>query len=156
MDDTRITTDENELTLREMSEALPDTPAVMEKVGHSWWHLIYAARGGNWGLAGYYLRRVDKLSSALRVLRPKHAQRLWRFQTQALPAVVEAVDAEDLAALETAYAEATDTANRLHGESGYPFIHWELPPDPPKGLQLTRVEAPEAEEPVASADGHHD
>ena len=49
MDETKIATDENELTLREMSEALPDTPAVMEKVGHCWWHLIYAARGGNWG-----------------------------------------------------------------------------------------------------------
>ena len=153
MDETKIATEENELTLRQMSEALPDTPAVMEKVGHCWWHFIYAARGGNWGLAGYYLRRVDKLSSALRILRPKHSERLWRFQTQALPAVVEAVEAQDLDALEAAFAEATDTANRLHGESGYPFIRWELPPDPPKGLQLTPVDTGE---PVTSADGHHD
>ena len=109
--------------------------------------------GGNWGLAGYYPRRVDKLTSALRALRPKHSQRLWTFQTQAMPAVVEAVEAEDLEALEAAYAEATVTANRLHEESGYPFIRWELPPEPPQGLQLTPVETVE---PLASADGHHD
>ena len=141
MDETKVTTDENELTLRQMSEALPDTPALMEKVGHTWWHMIYAARGGNWGLAGYYLRRVEKLSSALGVLRPKHAERLARFQSQALPDVHRAVEAEDLAALEIAYAAATDTANRLHGESGYPYIRWELPSEPPEGLQLSPVEA---------------
>jgi hypothetical protein len=149
-DETKVATKDNELTLREMSEALPDTPQIMEKVGHCWWHMIYAARGGNWGLAGYYLRRVEKLSSALRVLRPKHAQRLWRFQTQALPDVLEAVEAEDLAALEVAYAAATDTANRLHDESGYPYIKWELPSEAPQGLQLTPVE------PLTTVDGHRD
>jgi hypothetical protein len=148
VDEMKIATKENELTVREMSEALPDTPAIMEKVGHCWWHLIYSARGGNWGLAGYYARRVDKLGSTLGVLRPKHAERLLRFQTEALPDVLGAIEAEDLAALETAYAAATDTANRLHDESGYPYIRWELPPDAPEGLQLTPVET------TASTDGH--
>jgi hypothetical protein len=31
-------------------------------------------------------------------------------------------------------------ANALHKESGYPYIRWVLPPDPPTGLQLTEVE----------------
>ena len=151
-DEIRVTTKDNELSLEEMSEALPDTPAIMEKVGHSWWHLIYAARGGNWGLAGYYLRRVEKLGNALKTLRPKHAQRLFRFQTQALPAVLDAVEAEDLDALELAYAEATSMANRLHDESGYPYIKWVLPDQPPIGLQLEPVEE---QQPVdVSGDGH--
>jgi hypothetical protein len=138
-DEIRVTTDDNELTLTEMSAALPDTPAVMEKVGHSWWHLIYAARGGNWGLAEYYLKRVGKLENTLKVLRPKHRERLQRFQEQALPAVYAAVDARDIEALEIAYAAATDFANELHAESGYPYLRWELPAEPPQGLQLTPV-----------------
>src|SRR5256885_2820936 len=103
-DEYTVKTEENELTLEEMSSALPDTPAVMEKVGHSWWHLIYAARGGNWDLAGYYLRRVSKLENTLKVLRPKHRERLERFQREALPDVVAAMEAQDIDKLEDAYA----------------------------------------------------
>jgi hypothetical protein len=146
-DDTiRVSTEENEMTLREISEALPDTSTIMTRVGECWWRMIYAARGGNWGLAGYYLRRTTKLENTLKVLRPKHRERLDRFQDVALPAVVAAVEAQDLAALERAYEAATDMANRLHGESGYPYIHWVLPKEPPQGLELGPV--------TAELDGH--
>jgi hypothetical protein len=138
-----VRTEENELTLEEMSAALPDTPAVMEKVGHSWWHLIYAARGGNWGLAAYYLRRIGKLENALKVLRPKHRERLDRFQRDAMPDVARAIDCQDLEGLERAYAAATEFANRMHEESGYPYIRWVLPNHPPIGLQLSPVESTE-------------
>lgn len=131
-----VDTDENQLSLREMSEALPDTSTIMARVGQAWWHFIYAARGGNWGLAGYYLRRTTKLENTLKTLRPKHRERLERFQMTALPALVEAVEARDLPRVETAFGAATDLANELHAESGYPYITWELPADPPKGLRL--------------------
>jgi hypothetical protein len=135
----KVTTIDNELSLEEMSEALPDTATIMTRVGECWWHLIYAARGGNWGLADYYLRRVVKLENTLVTLRPKHAERMARFQEQAVPPVVAAMEAHDLDALEAAYAAATAMANELHGESGYPYIHWELPSEPPKGLRLGSV-----------------
>lgn len=141
-DELRVKTEDNELSLAEMSAALPDTPAVMEKVGLSWWSMIYAARGGNWGLAEYYLKRVRKLENTLKVLRPKHRERLERFQEQALPSVYAAVDARNLEELEIAYAVATDFANDLHAESGYPYLRWVLPAEPPKGLQLTPVAEP--------------
>jgi hypothetical protein len=105
---------------------------------------ISEARGGNWGPAGYYPRRVGKLENTLKVLRPKHRERLERFQSTAPPAVIEAVAAEDLAGLEAAYAAATDLANRLHHESGYPYVKWVLPAAPPVGLQLEPVAAPAA------------
>ena len=75
-------------------------------------------------------------------MRPKHRERLERFQNAALPAVIEAVAAEDVAQLEAAYAAATGLANQLHHESGYPYIKWVLPPEPPTGLQLEPVAAP--------------
>jgi hypothetical protein len=154
----KVSTEENELTLQEMSEALPDTPTIMYRVGYCWWHLIYAARGGNWGLAGYYLKQTRKLENTLKVLRPKHRERLERFQATALPAVVAAVEARDLEGLERAYAEATDVANEMHVESGYPYIRWELPGEAPKGLRLDPVEpAEEVAAPAADVhlgDGH--
>src|SRR5918992_1312126 len=120
----RVKTEENELTLAEMSETLPDTATIMTRVGECWWHLIYAARGGNWELADYYRRRVVKLENTLVTLRPKHAERMRRFQEQAVPPVTAALEARDLTRLEAAYAAATDMANELHGESGYPYIRW--------------------------------
>jgi hypothetical protein len=143
-DDIRVPTEENELSLREMSEALPDTPAIMEKVGHSWWHLIYAARGGNWGLTEYYLKRVNKLTTTLAVLRPKHRERLERFQADCLPGLRRAIEAQDLEQLERAYEATTDVANAMHVESGYPYIKWELPEEAPKGLQLSPVQPADA------------
>ena len=112
-DEMRVKTEDNELTLAEMSAALPDTPTIMTRVGESWWHFIYAARGGNWGLAEYYLKRVRKLENSLKVLRPKHAERLERFQATALPEVWNALEAQDLARLEAAFAAATDMAKRF-------------------------------------------
>jgi hypothetical protein len=159
-DETRVKTEENELTLQEMSEALPDTPAIMEKVGHCWYHLIYAARGGNWELADYYLRRVVKLENTLKVIRPKHRERLERFQQEVLPAVTASVADHDIERLEEAYAAATDMANHLHVESGYPYIKWVLPGEPPRGLQLEPVEEADASPSAStsastSTDGHH-
>jgi hypothetical protein len=150
-DEIRVRTDDNELSLAEMSEALPDTPTIMTRVGECWWHFIYAARGGNWGLAEYYLKRVRKLENTLAVLRPKHAERITRFQGSALPEVWAALEAQDLPRLEAAFEAATEMANRLHEESGYPYIRWELPAEPPKGLQLTPVTPLEAAE--AAGDG---
>jgi hypothetical protein len=150
-DEIRVRTDDNELSLAEMSEALPDTPTIMTRVGECWWHFIYAARGGNWGLAEYYLKRVRKLENTLAVLRPKHAERITRFQGSALPEVWAALEAQDLPRLEAAFEAATEMANRLHEESGYPYIRWELPAEPPKGLQLTPVAPLEAAE--AAGDG---
>ncbi|HXF36953.1 MAG TPA: hypothetical protein VNO17_07205 [Actinomycetota bacterium] len=139
----RVRTEENELTLVEMSEALPDTATIMTRVADCWWSLIYAARAGNWPLADYYLRRVRKLENTLAVLRPKHAERLRRFQREALPDVVAALEAEDLDGLERAYAAATDLANELHAEAGYPYIRWELPDEPPRGLVLAPTDPPQ-------------
>jgi hypothetical protein len=136
----RVKTDDNELTLTEMSSLLPDTSTIMSMVGHSWWHLIYAARGGNWRLAEYYMKRITKLDNALKVLRPKHKARLERFQAEAVPAVEDAIAAKDIDALEVAYAAATALANVLHAESDYPYIKWVLPDEAPRGLQLEAVE----------------
>lgn len=151
MSEIRVTTNDNELSLREMSEALPDTATIMTRVGQCWWHLIYAARGGNWELAGYYLRRVVKLENTLVTLRPKHKERMARFQAIAVPPVVAAMEAQDLTGLEEAYAAATEMANQLHGESGYPYVRWTLPEEPPKGLDLGPVAVPVAD---ASDNGH--
>ncbi|MGH2491345.1 MAG: hypothetical protein ACRDF9_07530 [Candidatus Limnocylindria bacterium] len=122
-----------------MGSLLPDAEAIMAAVGDCWWKLIYCARGGNWPLADYYYRRVAHLEENLITVSPKHAERMRRFQKEALSDVLAAIFANDLPKLEKAYAAATDMANVLHGESGYDYIKWELPAEAPKGLRLGPV-----------------
>jgi hypothetical protein len=137
--------EESGVTQEMISASMPDTSAVMEKVSYCWWHLIYAARGGNWGLARHYTARVRKLMDMVKVFSPQHAERADTFLQMSLPAVVAATNNEDLDRLEEAYDAATDVANHLHADSGHPFIKWTLPAEPPKGLQFDPVQA-DAEE----------
>ena len=131
--------DKPALDADQLGSLLPDAETVMTRVGECWWKLIYAARGGNWPLADYYLRRVQALEENLVTVSPKHTERMRRFQKEALPEVVKSIFEHDLARLEKSYQAATDMANVLHGESGYDYIHWSLPDEAPKGLMQTPV-----------------
>ena len=133
-------TDKPDLDHKQVASLMPDTEIIMQHIGDCWWKLIYAARGGNWPLADYYLRRVKHHEENVITVSPKHTERMRRFQKEALPPVIEAIFANDLPALERAYTAATDMANVLHGESGYDYIHWALPSEAPKnGLMYSPV-----------------
>ena len=58
----------NELTLEEIAELLPGTGELMASVGECWWKCAYAARGGNWPLAAYFVRRIRSLQRKLAVV----------------------------------------------------------------------------------------
>lgn len=131
-----IRTAHGELTLEQVADALPSTGDLMALVGGSWWKCAYAARGGNWPLAAYFARRVRSLQRKLGVLRPKHRERLAAFESEQLPPLFRAIEATDLVAFETAFAAATESANQSHVETGYAYIRWVLPDEPPKELDL--------------------
>ena len=136
-DQTRtVRTVHGELTLEEIADGLPSTGDLMALVGSSWWKCAHAARGGNWPLAAYFARRVRSLQRKLAVLRPKHRERLAAFEAQQLAPLFRAIEAQDLSAFQAAFAAATESANRSHVETGYAYIRWVLPDEPPKDLDL--------------------
>ena len=125
------------LSLEHIAELLPGTGEVMQSVALCWWKCAYAARGGNWGLAAYFARRVRGLQRDLAVLRPKHRERLEEFERDALVEVFRAIERRDASMFEVAFAAATDLANAMHVQTGYGYIRWVLPPDPPADLDLS-------------------
>lgn len=125
-----------ELTLQEIAELLPGTGEIMASVGECWWKCAYAARGGNWPLAAYFVRRVRGLQRKLAVIRPKYSGDLAAFEEQHLAAALAACDAGDRAAFDRAFASATDRANELHARWAKPYIRWTLPAEPPRDLDL--------------------
>ena len=126
-----------ELTLAEISELLPGTGELMASVGQCWWKCAYAARGGNWQLAAYFVRRVRGLQRKLAVVRPKYSGDLAAFEEEHIGPALAACDARDARAFDRAFAAATDKANELHVKWAKPYIRWTLPDEPPKDLELT-------------------
>jgi hypothetical protein len=125
-----------ELTLDEIADLLPGTGEIMASVGDCWWKCAYAARGGNWPLAAYFVRRVRSLQRKLAVVRPKYSGDLAAFEDQHVAPALAACDAGDLAAFDRAFAAATDRANELHVKWAKPYIRWTLPDEPPRDLDL--------------------
>jgi hypothetical protein len=126
-----------DLTLAEVAELLPGTGELMASVGECWWKCAYAARGGNWQLAAYFVRRVRGLQRKLAVVRPKYSDDLAAFEEQHIRPALAACDAKDEVAFDRAFAAATDKANELHVKWAKPYIRWTLPDEPPKDLELS-------------------
>jgi hypothetical protein len=129
----------DELTVQELAELLPGTGEIMASVGECWWKCAYAARGGNWQLAAYFVRRVRSLQRKLAVVRPKYSGDLAAFEEQHLGPALAACDAADRLAFDRAFAAATDKANELHVKWTKPYIRWTLPDEPPRDLELGPV-----------------
>jgi hypothetical protein len=126
----------DELSPEHIAAGLPGTADLMVLVGNSWWRCAYAARGGNWPLAAFYARRVRSLQRRLAIIRPKYAERLEAFEAAMLGPVFAAIDKQDRHAFDRAFAAGTDDANKQHVETGYPYIRWTLPDEPPKDIDL--------------------
>lgn len=126
----------DELSSDHIAAGLPGTSDLMVLVGNAWWKCGYAAHGGNWPLAAFYARRVRSLQRRLAVIRPKYAERLATFETAMLGPLFAAVETQDRAAFDRAFASATESANVQHAETGYPYIRWKLPADPPQDVDL--------------------
>lgn len=126
----------DETTPEHIAAGLPGTADLMVLVGSSWWRCAYAARGGNWPLAAFYARRVCSLQRRLAIIRPKYAERLATYESAMLGPVFAAIETQDRAAFDRAFATATDNANQQHVETGYGYIRWKLPDEAPRDLDL--------------------
>ena len=125
-----------ELTLDQLVEIQPGLGRLMPEVSDAWWTAFYAAKGGNFSLARYYVKKTSSLLKLCAVTRPKYAKMIERYETDALAPCMAAVEAKDFAAFEKAYHHATAIANQMHVDTKHPEIVWKLPAEAPKHLDL--------------------
>jgi len=79
---------------------------------------------------------VRSLQRRLGIIRPKYTERLATYEAERLGPLFAAIETRDHPAFERAFSAATDDANKQHVETGYGYIRWTLPDEPPKDLDL--------------------
>jgi len=129
-------TKHGELSLDQLADMQPGMARLMVEVSDRYWVLYYAAKGGNWELARHEFGELRKTLRIAAVVRPKYVEPLERFEATQLAAIEATLKARDWPAFEAAYRAATDAANALHRELGYPYIEWRLPGAAPQHLRL--------------------
>jgi hypothetical protein len=127
----RVRTKHTELTLEDLAGLLPGTGEVMASVSRVFANLWFAADGGNWDLAAFYFRRTRSLLRGLAVSRPKYAAQLEAFEADHLERLMAAIAGRDRDGFRERYQVAVAEVNRLHVETGYPYIRWRRPETPP-------------------------
>ncbi len=125
-----------ELTIDQLVDIQPGLARLMAEVSDAWWIAFYAAKGGNFALARYSVRKTSNLLKVGAVTRPKYEKWIAQYEKEAIAPVLAAVEAKDFARFQAAFAAASDLANKMHVEVGHPEIVWKLPPEAPKHLDL--------------------
>lgn len=112
--------------------ALPKFAVPMREVGDRFRNMYFAAEGGNWGLAAYMSKYMDKAMNPAKVTKPKEYPSWAAFYKDDFAGVNKAIAAEDKAAFEKEYKAVIASCNECHVGMGYGFIevvHVTAPPD---------------------------
>lgn len=134
------TTRHGKLSLDQIGGMMPGLGSLMPIISDRFGWMVHAARGGNWKLASYQLRKVRHLFKVGSATRPKWSATIDTYLGGALDPITAAIDASDLARFEAAVKVAVDEANRIHRDRGYGYIVYKLPESGPAHMELGPVE----------------
>jgi hypothetical protein len=112
-------TKHTELTLDQIGALMPGLGSLMPIIAERFGWAYHAAKGGNWGLARYQLRKVRKLLGVGKLTRPKWIPTIDAYDAAFLQPMAEAIEAGDWQAFDAAAQAAVNDANRIHAETGY-------------------------------------
>src|SRR5438067_19471 len=99
----RATTKHGTLTVDELAAMQPGMARLMDELSRRYWVLYYAAKAGNWELAGYMERESEKILRTAAVARPKYREDIAAFLRNRFGPVASAIEAEDWRGVEGAY-----------------------------------------------------
>lgn len=135
-----------ELSLDEIGSLMPGLGTLMPVISDRFGWMVHAARGGNWKLAAYQLRKVRHLLEIGKTTRPKWTDVIDRYLSETFDPIRAAIDSADPEQFESAVRGAVDEANRIHGEYGYGYIVYRLPERGPEHMELGPVQEPDRED----------
>lgn len=102
--------------------ALPKFAVPMREVGDRFQNMYFAAEGGNWALASYMSKYMDKAMNPAKVTKPNEYPDWASFYETDFAPVNKAIAAEDMAAFTKEYNAVISSCNACHDGMGYGFI----------------------------------
>ena len=102
--------------------ALPKFAVPMREVGDRFQNMYFAAEGGNWALASYMSKYMDKAMNPAMVTKPKEYPDWASFYKEQFAPVNNAIAAEDMATFKKEYTAVIASCNDCHAGMGYGFI----------------------------------
>jgi|SRR5581483_5455500 len=112
----------------------PGLGTIMMEYSARFTNAYYAAKGGNWGLAGYQLKEAREIQEVGETTRPARAAALKAFESYYLDPLDRAIEAKDFKKFEVAFKAGIQGCNGCHAGQGFPYIKYELPKSPPSPL----------------------
>ncbi|TVQ99305.1 MAG: hypothetical protein EA398_12325 [Deltaproteobacteria bacterium] len=120
-DDTWLSGDLQEQLLQ-LSRHMGGMGTAMLAVGQRHAQLYWAGVDENWAYAAYQLEELEEVIERALVRRPHHAEAGSPWLETAIPAMAEAIAAEDVETFLDGFAAFTVTCNACHGATGYAYI----------------------------------
>jgi hypothetical protein len=120
--------------LKTLAEIQPGLGTVMIEYSTRYTNMYYAAKGGNWDLAGYQLKEALEIQEVGETTRPARAGGLKAFETSYLEPLGKAIEAKDMATFEKTFMAGIQGCNGCHAAMGFPYIKYELPAGPASPL----------------------
>lgn len=106
----------------QIKASLPKFAIPMREVGDRFQNMYFAAKGGNWALAAYMSKYMDKSMNPAAYTKPEE-YKSWRFFVDTTYAPVnKAVQAQDFKAFDADYNQVIKACNACHVSMGYGFI----------------------------------
>lgn len=102
--------------------ALPKFAVPMREVGDRFQNMFYAAEGGNWALASYMSKYMDKAMNPAKITKPKEYSDWAAFYKEEFAPVNNAIAAQDMATFTKEYNAVIASCNDCHAGMGYGFI----------------------------------
>ena len=102
--------------------ALPKFAVPMREVGDRYQNMYFAAEGGNWGLAAYFAKYMDKAMNPAKLTKPKEYESWRAFYDKDFDPVNKAIAAENIKSFKKEYMAVMASCNECHAGMGYGFI----------------------------------
>jgi cytochrome c556 len=104
-----------------LGDIQPGTGILMQEIGLRFNSLNTAGKKQNWAFASYQLDELSKALTKIGVTRPARKPLLDAFIADSLPAVTDAIAAQDKAAFKTAMTNLATDCTTCHTTSGENF-----------------------------------
>src|SRR5437762_11876051 len=132
----RATTKHDTWAVDELAAMQPGMARLMDELSRRYWVLYYAAKAGNWELAGYMERESEKILHTASAPRPKYREDIAAFVRDRFGPAARAIEAKDWRAFDLAYHPGIEDWNTYQHKYNKNFIRFRLPDHPPEWFDL--------------------